>query len=570
MVLNCVGGLCVEKKLLWCCGYEKYDEYKEPITQTFAKKDEQIVIFDKFHKAGVLNELKVTKYDYLVIYEHIDQTMVSVDDIEFITDNYPDLRVVFIIDNSHKGDIFIQKLINISFFNAIYEQDINDSLIVELLSLPRKRKAAKFYYQYEKEVEQFHVSDEQITNILYHLENEETIEDKLVLFERVSSKFTADDIFHMLKQFPDSLLKDLSANNFVSNFIKSKSSQDISKNRLPKKILENIGLGKEVPNPNNSVPEDGYSVKVVREKVVTVLDSERKNVVSFKRLILTFAGSSECASDIGYAISKLSVDNLTVTLINLDFRSPKVLMYFCIEEEAESRKYSSNFGIDCVVKNINEGLIDKKTFEEACLRVKGHERLQILTDYIDLENQKGYTGEEIKSIIQTAYKYSDVVIITTGEDITATNNIMAFDLSDYNIIAVPATYDNISQHELNMLYLAEAQKIPIDKVKFIATEYQECLHLTISKLKTYFNGNSSYIGILPYDEKRVKYRNLNSFYGKWSIRKYKKYYTHILSVFSISTKLYLKDRSSIFYTDIARSLHKIIQKIKLMTKKGGD
>lgn len=510
----------MEKKLLWCCGFENYEQYKEPLIQRFSETDEHINIFDKFHKAGVLNELRSAKYDYLVLYEFIDQTLVSVEDIELITDNYPDLKIVFIIDNSHKGDLFVQKLLNISFFNGIYEKDLNDILIFELLRTQRYRKAAKFYYQYESDIEQNHTSNEQIANMVRLFSNEETEQDKLVLFERITSKVSPDEALYILSQFPEALIKDLSANTLVSNYIKTQGSQEANKVSFPKKLIESITNSnvkkEEVPGPGS---DEDY--KVVIKTVVSKVVEEEKSVefvhVSFDKKILNIWGNPEFGCEFAYYIAKMSGKN--VLLIDADTQKPSTSIYLDVSSFSKSSNFNKS-GLETIFDLLksDEFLTKDKFIDVAEIR-SDIDNLFIITGGSTLNeaflSPTRDVIDSLKYITKTAYKNFDIVITLCNESVMDAFTISLMEISDYTIAARHQNIDDLNFLYNQIKYLGKNKNINKEAIKFLAFKYNsDCVDTGLVKNKELFDFKNNYIGNISFNNDRERYKNAKKIYAK--------------------------------------------------------
>ena len=87
------------------------DKYKEVVGERFDYDSE-------YYIEGIWRALKQNHYDILVL-RRLGRNPDKVQLLDDITDNYPDLQIIYIVDDEHHKDNYIKQLFNLGIYNII-------------------------------------------------------------------------------------------------------------------------------------------------------------------------------------------------------------------------------------------------------------------------------------------------------------------------------------------------------------------------------------------------------------------------------------------------------------------
>lgn len=272
---------------------------------------------------------------------------------------------------------------------------------------------------------------------------------------------------------------------------------------------------------------------IEKEKIITK-EKVIKEVISvnFKKLVLSVWGNAEFACELAYITARLT--RFRVLLLNLDFISPTADIYLnlCDRLNGLARDPPKSFGLGYVIEALEKRYLTPGVFEQACLKRKESDNLYILMDTGGIDSCDRYKGKDISGLIDQLYRDFDIVILILNKSIYDPFTITALLKSDYNIIAIPANADAVKEFEACFLYMNVKHNIPVDKSRFVAYEYKKGVNYPLSHLKDIFTENC-FLGTVSYSAEREMYRNLNSCYAKWIVKKNPAEYINILSKLNI-------------------------------------
>jgi len=290
--------------------------------------------------------------------------------------------------------------------------------------------------------------------------------------------------------------------------------------------------------------------------------------VTFKKLVLTVWDNAEFGCELAYVVAKLTCFN--VLLIDLDLLSPKADLYLNIRKYPdriinESILDSSGFnssGLNIVMDSIEKNFITPELLLKASLRRRELKNLYILTGNYNLENYEYYSNDSLVKLIEKCYQQFDIVILLVDRSIYDSYTVISLAKSDYNIVPVRADIDVVREFNNYLVFLKDKQKIPLEKTKFVAYEYNPAYNLDLGALKEITEKNL--IGYVSYSTKRARYRNLKIPYVRQMERNIIQDYIKILRTFCIVPRPGLYDRlSNLMYGlySMWRSMKKAIARI---------
>ncbi|HHW49111.1 MAG TPA: protein kinase [Clostridiaceae bacterium] len=289
---------------------------------------------------------------------------------------------------------------------------------------------------------------------------------------------------------------------------------------------------------------------------------ERDLCASFKKLVLAVWDNAEFGCELAYMAAKLT--GLSVLLIDLDLLSPKADLYLNIRKYPdriinESILDSSGFnssGLNIVMDSIEKNFITHELLLKASVRRRELKNLYILTGNYNLENYEYYSNESLVKLIEKCYQQFDVVILLVNKSIYDSYTVISLAKSDYNIVPIRADIDVLREFNNYLAFLKDKQKIPLEKTKFVAFEYNPATNLALGTLRETTEKN--FIGCISYSAKRARCRNLRIPYVKRMERNIVLNYINILNAFCIVPKPGLYDRLN----NILRELYLIWRSVK--------
>lgn len=273
----------------------------------------------------------------------------------------------------------------------------------------------------------------------------------------------------------------------------------------------------------NSLQKGGYGETHFRDAAL--------QAVSFKRLVLAIWNNPEFACELACAAAKLTGGR--VLLINLDAGSPKVNFYLGIEETLRKRGEKEEVGLG---KPRNEGEYkyrSSEALEEACIRLPDCSNLYILPDFGASEERGMNENSHVEKLIAAAYRHFDITLLIIVKNSWDRRIQTAFSAADYTVIAVRARMDELLEYQEELDRMEQEAGGSAEKVRLVAWEYKEGVHLPEKLLKKAFGGKS-YIGKLEYSPEREKSKNLEGvFYARTAWKKHRDEYKQLLSNFGL-------------------------------------
>ncbi|WP_459195631.1 hypothetical protein [Wukongibacter baidiensis] len=200
---------------------ERFDEIRKNIIDSFQRKGQSIQLAEKYNKFGITKFLSENKnYSVLILQEHIEMgTPLTIEYLDKLTDEFPNLNVIVILDNKHYKSQLIKQIFNLRIYNCIFEKDAEIEDIVKLVLKGRTKKEAKFYYGINDIDDD--LNHEDINNILSKVEMDSIIEylmnsseDELFNnYEYITQKYDEKQNIYIIMNLPNDLKEKLSDND---------------------------------------------------------------------------------------------------------------------------------------------------------------------------------------------------------------------------------------------------------------------------------------------------------------------------------------------------------------------
>lgn len=541
--------------ILWATGFEQFTNIKQELSERLSEKDE-VHITEKFHKKGFLTEIKSgMQYDLVVLYEKIETESVTYSELEEIVDASFKGTFVFCLSDEHNGDSYSNSILNLGIYNCSYISDFTTKKILSLYSNPRKRFETKLYLGLNKDISSTSkaVSEEIITKICFNLNNE-PLEKRLSLYQKIKSQFDEDCNIYILSFIDQETLKSISGDNLVDTYLRVCADKAGRKDTdKTKKLLSSMNLLSQ----SSKYDDDGnVEVKIVKEIQVVSVEKEKEILVGFNRKIINIWGNSEFGCEFAYHIAKET--NKNVLLLDLDVQNPSTSVYLDVSSYSNYSTVDRS-GIDILIELMsNDEVITGDIFKRVAVNRPELANLFIITGEPKLNNDLLYPSKDtinsLKSIIQMAYKNFDVVISLCNESLTDPFNISLMEISDFTIAARQQDLDDLSFFYNQLKYLANNKNINLSSIKYLPYSYNSKTSVAtdLVKSKELFDLKKNYLGPITYNEKRILSKNSKKLYARDMSKDNKAEYKQLLSNFDITTsqkKNLIKYIKSLFAQD---------------------
>ncbi|MGE4283050.1 MAG: division plane positioning ATPase MipZ [Clostridia bacterium] len=521
-------------KVLWACGNDQFNEVKEEFITLLESKGYKVVLVEKYHKLGIVNELKNTQYDLLITQEYLEKKAFEIEMLEAIIESYSGMRTLFIIDN-HDGDTYAQRLINIGLSGSegdvLYYTDLSANELFNLYTNPRKRMEAKIYLHLtkagdiddNKKVEQ-HI----ISNILIYLNAEDTIEKKQALYEHISSQYDMEQNLYILQFFPDNLLQDLHSHHLVSLFI---NSNDTVNNKASKtKIKDNPELHKQIKELKKQLDmAKNQDPRIITKEVAIYVDrpvvqtpDDYKKVICFEGL----NGTGKSTLCINAAVDLIRKGK-KVAVIEADLENRAVYHNIKIDDMQMDKTYNVflHNSLEMVFLNIKKdklldyAVVNNKYYDNLYLFCLANDATYInnhsYSRTLDLNGQETDLYSLYELLIKKIKPYVDVIFIDTSQYFYELNEAL-YNLCDSVIYIVDSDYVRMNRH---MEYIQEKKlrNVPLGLFKPVINKFNknagrphfnEIYDMLSTKLNPFDRSKtillpieeSSIIPVIPYDD----------------------------------------------------------------------
>ena len=158
-----------------------------------------------YYFKALLEEIKLTSYERIVIHEELESFSTTnqevidnnlFETIDRISDEGNGATIIFICSERRKrDDKLARKLFNIGIYNVLLGEDRTIEEVSKLLSIPRTKKEAKSYIDYDLEEDAYkreeEVNEAELNRILMAYENAVGEEQRYVdIFDRIMEQYT--------------------------------------------------------------------------------------------------------------------------------------------------------------------------------------------------------------------------------------------------------------------------------------------------------------------------------------------------------------------------------------------
>jgi hypothetical protein len=314
--------------------YVEDDQFTPQLVSEFNDKGIDVKIIKKYNKRGILKYLQDNSdCDGLILQEYIESLFpVTVDYINTIERDYPNVNIVFIISNEHKQDTnYLANIFNNKIYNVLFESDANVSDIVNLIQNPRQPKVAQSYFNLQseniKEIQDTADEDsnvftkipqEQIDSIYSHLISAKDIEDLYRRYDYVVSKYNEKKNVYIVTQLPCEITEKLEDNLNYQKFYKilqtsnveNLSNIPLNKSNIKEKIVIKNKFSSKEPKEKVKIKEKIVTKEIIQHVYQPPVEISNKLIVVVN--LSKRAGATFVTLNLAKALSELDISTAVI------------------------------------------------------------------------------------------------------------------------------------------------------------------------------------------------------------------------------------------------------------------
>jgi len=182
------------------------EKYIELTGNTFEYKSE-------YYLSGIWKKLEEDNFDILILKEDLEGDSIKTQYLDNMTDQFPNLRIIFIANDEHERDEYIRKLFNLVIYDILFKEDLTLSNLSELIEEPRNKINAKIYLDIDsiettKQDDSMDIiPDIQLDQIIRNLKDAEDISE---IFNKVKAEYDDKKMLFLMSILPESIKEKLS------------------------------------------------------------------------------------------------------------------------------------------------------------------------------------------------------------------------------------------------------------------------------------------------------------------------------------------------------------------------
>ena len=246
-----------------------------------ATNNTEFTFDSEYYLSGIEKALGEKNYDVLVLREDLEANkQVSVQFLDRITDKYPALNIIFIVNDEHQSDRYIIDMFQLGIYNILYKEDLTLPNIVNLIDNVRTKIDAKIYLELEdanennednkEEESMVEIPDDQLITIMGNL-NEATIETISEIFDGIYPHYSEKQMLFLISLLSDDL-KEL--------LIQSKNEKYIELYNKLNNVVEKFEKAETVKK--NPIIKEKFKEKVKVEKIYI----EKEKIVEVEKRVV--------------------------------------------------------------------------------------------------------------------------------------------------------------------------------------------------------------------------------------------------------------------------------------------
>lgn len=294
------------KVLLGLIYGEDTKRIEKSIRDTFIDELGDVDIVLKTSLFSVKEEID-DSYDALIIQEHIEQKQkVTAKDLDVISDKASSVNIVLVLDEENRESPIMKQLFNIGVYSAIFGEEANFSVLVDLAINGRSKAEAKTYYRLSKissqEIELAVIDDRKLEEVFTILRK---AEDPVATFEELIYNYSLKQRTYFVGKLPDDIANKLDSSEIYRNLRGEQQKQvQVSEPVVSKgRVKKNVANSPKVVLQKVEQRVEAADIPLDYKKTIAVVSLEPK------------LGSTTIACDIA---SEYSKRGLNTALIDTD------------------------------------------------------------------------------------------------------------------------------------------------------------------------------------------------------------------------------------------------------------
>ena len=206
------------KKILFGLNTSADKKLENAILDTYVEEIGREFTYDsEYYLQGIITKLSNKEYNLLILKEDLEgiANPVTIEYLDRITDKYPQLRVILIIEDEHEKDNYVKMLFNLGIYDVLYKEDSTIQAIVQLIEEPRSKMQSKIYLDLD-EIENIpeqdnlqEIQEEEYKQILSYLSK--VGHDKLSeSFDEIYRQYNEKQMLFLFTLLPSEIINKLS------------------------------------------------------------------------------------------------------------------------------------------------------------------------------------------------------------------------------------------------------------------------------------------------------------------------------------------------------------------------
>lgn len=277
-------------KVLFGLNQDANKSVENGILNTFKNIAQQNFDFhSEYYLAGIRKALDEDNYDVLVLREDLEiNQKVTFDYLDEITDRFPELRIILLIENEHQKDNYVKKLFSIGVYNMLYKNDTTFENVAELIGKGRNKFEAKIYLDLD-EVENIkeqdileEIPENELEKIFFNINQAQDNEGLIFIFNELNRQYKTPQLYFLF-----SLLTEETIDKFKEAKIESfdklygkyceriKGYEKKSEDEAERKI--NFGI----PKISINLPKGKDTHEGKEEKIIYHIPSDYNKILAF-------------------------------------------------------------------------------------------------------------------------------------------------------------------------------------------------------------------------------------------------------------------------------------------------
>lgn len=438
--------------------------------------------------------------------------------------NNTKVKFVYIISDTHKGDIYLKEIMNLGpqvYEFCVFNSEFTADRVYQLLQHPRSRPEVKTYFEINNKAGANAEANIQsaITKIIIALQQEQDISDCMSLFEYFMNQYTHDQKIEIISCFPNELIERLINAPIIKAYLESKNKNKRIQVDNPKTEQQVIIREQTLVNEGKTITE--YVPVVHKQKLLPIF-------------------YAEFACELAYTLATRT--KTRVCIIDMDFQNPSIDAYFGINTRPISLKYFSGKGekssLQLILNRAKENSLGKEYFEECSIIKQEIENLYIIAN--EVIYQEDYKKEDIQNVLEIALELFDYTVVICDRNVNneATKAILECKRTREFIIPIVADGISVRNTKSYIKYISTNYDIQKNNISFVSYDSDDCClkSLEVSKVL-----QVKCLGTINFSERRKKYRNLKScYYKSMSIKIIKEYENILINLNIFPQKLLLQ------------------------------